>query len=74
MKKTHYSKKVRAVMPLLKENGFRVVGIKGSHIKFKDDSGNTIVVNQDLNDMVKKRIEKEVISARKGKTVKLIMR
>lgn len=74
MTKNNYSKKVREVMPLLKKNGFRVVGIKGSHIKFKDDIGNTIVVNNNLNEMVRKRIEKEVVSARKGKTVKLIMR
>ena len=74
MTKNRFSKKVRAVMPLLKENGFRVVGIKGSHIKFRDSVGNTIVVNQDLNDMVRLRIEKEVIAARKGKPVKLIKR
>ena len=74
MTKNNYSKKVREVMPLLKENGYKIVGIKGSHIKFRNEIGNTIVVNNTLNEMVRKRIEKEVVSARKGKKVKLIMR
>ena len=74
MTKNNYSKKVREVMPLLKENGYKIVGIKGSHIKFRNEIGNTIVVNNNLNEMVRKRIEKEVVSARKGKKVKLIMR
>lgn len=74
MTKERFSKKVREVMPLLKENGYKIVGVKGSHIKFRNEIGNTIVVNNNLNEMVRKRIEKEVVSARKGKTVKLIMR
>lgn len=70
-----YSKKVREVMPILKENGYYIVDTKGSHIKFRNETGNTIVVNKDLNKMVRKRITKEIVSARKnGDTVKLIKR
>ena len=71
MAKKHYSKKVREILPLFKENGFEIVSTKGSHIKFKDAVGNTIVVNKDLNVMVRKRIEKEILSAGKDGIVKL---
>jgi len=43
----------------LVNNGYKRTRIRGSHYIFENEAGNTIVVNKDINRMVKARLIKE---------------
>lgn len=54
------TKQLREFEPILYKNGYRFARCKGSHFIYMNRTSNkTIVVNKDLNKMVKERLIKE---------------
>ena len=53
------TKALREFEPLLRNNGYKLKRIKGSHYIYSNGK-HTVAVNKDLNRMVKKRLVKEM--------------
>lgn len=53
---THHSRKF---IRLLRENGYKLIRQNGSHSIYKNDNGNTITININLNAMVARRLIRE---------------
>ena len=53
------TKALREFEPLLRNNGYKLKRIKGSHYIYSNGK-HTVAVNKDLNRMVKRRLVKEM--------------
>lgn len=52
------TKQMREFVPILEHNGYREIRSKGSHFIYSSGT-NQIVINKDLNKMVRRRLIKE---------------